>query len=258
MAMNENNAEPGMGKMFYGVVLTEREFDLGRIGLDNQRVHTVNYRDIGALVSDHPRVDKIKLLRKHLGPFHLVNRNASKHFATIPARFGQIARDAGEVTLAMQRNYDSIRGALLKLNGKAEMGIRAWWNVENLFEYFISKDETLKAKKNQLRDRGALSRLEQIEFGGFFHERIERARKELTANIFSKLPPITESRTDDVTEDEMIMNATLLIDKKYLGELEAAVDSFGDSMSDEFKFKLDGPWPPFSFVDRLELHLAAS
>lgn len=258
MGINGNNAETGMGKMFYGVVLTDRECDLGRIGLNNQRVHSVNYRDIGALVSDHPRVDRIKMLRKNLAPFHLVNRKASEHFATIPARFGQIARDAGEVTIAMQRNYDRIRRELDKLDGKVEMGIRAWWNVDNLFEYFIEKDASLKTRKNQLKARRSLSRMEQIEFGGFFHERMDRARRELTGNIFACLPPVAESRTDDVTEDSMITNATLLIDKKLLKQLEAAVDSFGESMSDEFKLKLDGPWPPFSFVDRLELHLAAS
>lgn len=247
-----------MGKMFYGIILSDHECDLGCIGLNNQRVHSVNYKDIGALVSDHPRVDKIKMLRKHLGPFHLVNRKASEHFATIPARFGQIARDAGEVTIAMQRNYDRIRCALDKLDGKVEMGIRAWWNVDNLFEYFIAKDETLKTRKNQLKTKSSVSRMEQIEFGGFFQERMDRARRELTGQIFASLPPIAESRTDDITEDSMITNATLLIDKKFLKHLEAAVDSFGESMSDEFKLKLDGPWPPFSFVDRLELHLAAS
>lgn len=258
MGKNENNAEPGMGKMFYGVVLTDRECDFGYIGLNNQRVHSINHRDIGALVSDHPRVDRIKMLRKNFGPFHLVNRKASEHFATIPARFGQIARDAGEVTIALQRNYDRIRRALDKLDGKVEMGIRAWWNVDNLFEYFIVKDKALKNRKRRLMNKSSLSRMEQIEFGGFFHERMDRARREFTGNIFACLPPVAESRTDDVTEDSMITNATLLVDKKFLKQLEDAVDSFGESMSDEFKFKLDGPWPPFSFVDSLELHLAAS
>jgi hypothetical protein len=258
MAINENNTEMGMGKMFYGIILSDRECDLGRIGLNNQRVHSVNHWDIGALVSDHPHVDRIEMLRKNLGPFHLVNRKASEHFATIPARFGQIARDAGEVTIAMQRNYDKIRQVLDKLDGKVEMGIRAWWNVENLFEYFIAKDETLKTRKNQLKTKSSVNGMEQIEFGRFFHERMERARRELTGNIFACLPPVAESRTDDVTEDSMITNSTLLIDKKFLKQLEAAVDSFGESMSDEFKLKLDGPWPPFSFVDSVELHLAAS
>jgi hypothetical protein len=258
MAMNRNSSETGMGKMFYGIILADHECDLGPIGLNNQRVHSVNYKDIAALVSDHPRVDKIKMLRKYLGPFHFVNRNASEHFATIPARFGQIARDSGEVTIAIQKNYDKIRQALNKLDGKVEMGIRAWWNVENLFDYFIEKDEALRTRKNQLKVKSSVNRMEQIEFGRFFHERMERSRKELTAQIFASLPPVAESRTDDVTEDSMIMNATLLIDKQYMKHLENAVDAFGVNMSDEFKLKLEGPWPPFSFVDRLELHLAVS
>ncbi len=40
------------GKLFYAVILTDSPVDFGSIGLDNQRVFSVNYKDIAALVSD--------------------------------------------------------------------------------------------------------------------------------------------------------------------------------------------------------------
>lgn len=261
-----NNGDSGLGKLFYATILTNQECNFGSIGLNNQRVHSINYRDVGALMSDYPRVDKIKLLRKYLAPYHRVVREAAKLFTTIPARFGQIARDAGEVSIVLQRNYDRIRRELDRLDGKVEMGIKARWDVENLrvegkpvtlFEYSVERDEALRTRRDKLQTKGTPSRAEQIDFGRYFHDRIEHARREITERVLAALPP-AEVRLDDVFEDNMATNATLLIEKDLLKQLEGAVDALGESMGDEYSLKLDGPWPPFSFVDRLELHLSYS
>ena len=256
MSKQHENGNVGVGKLFYAVILTEQECDFGNIGLDDQRVSSINYRDIGGVVSDYPRVPSIKLLRKNLAPYHRVTREAAQSFTTIPARFGQIARDAGEVHLGLRSNYQKIRQELSRLDGKVEMGLTAWWEVENLFEYLLERDVALKTRRDQLMARGApLSRMTQIDFGGYVHERMQQARNTITEHITAALPP-GEVKTEDVLEDRMIMNARLLIRKDFQKPLEEAVDGLGQSMGEEYSLKLDGPWPPFSFVDRLELHLS--
>lgn len=235
--------------------MTNQECNFGRVGLNKQLVYTINYRDVGALVSDYPRVNKIKLLRKNLAPYHQVVREAAKRFTTIPARFGQIARDDGEVSVALRRHYDRIRRELERLDGKVEMGLKVQWDVEDIFEYFIEKDQELKARRDRLKKKGPISRTEQVDFGRYFQNRIERARTEITERVLAPLPT-AEVRLDDVSQDSMIANISLLIHEDSLQSLEEAVDSLGESMGDEYSLKLDGPWPPFSFVERLELHLS--
>lgn len=256
MSKNHENGNLGIGKLFYAVILAEQECDFGNTGLDGQRVSSINYRDIGGLVSDYPRVPSIKLLRKNLAPYHWVTGEAAKSFTTIPARFGQIARDAGEVHIALRSNYREIRQELSRLDGKVEMGLMARWEVENLFEYLLERDPALKTRRDQLMARGApLSRMAQIDFGGYVYERMQQVRNTITERIVAALPP-GEVKTEDILEDRMIMNARLLIRKDLQKLLEEAVDGLGQSMGDEYSLKLDGPWPPFSFVDRLELHLS--
>ena len=255
MGKRNNNENCGLGKLFYAVILAERECDFGSIGLDGQRVHSLHHGDVGALVSDYPRVHSIKLLRKNLGPYHQVTSEAAKHFATIPARFGQIARDPGEVSLALRRNYAIIRQGLARLDGKAEMGLKVWWAVEDLVEYFIDRDSALRARRDKLLSKGRPpNRIAQIEFGGLAYNRMQEARRSITRDVLAALPS-GEVRLEDIHEDKMVSNARLLVKKDLQKELEDAVDSLGQSMGEEYSLKLDGPWPPFSFVDRLELQL---
>ncbi|MFQ5816268.1 MAG: GvpL/GvpF family gas vesicle protein [Candidatus Hydrothermarchaeaceae archaeon] len=254
---NNSNDNLRMGKLFYAAILTDRECDFGAIGLNNEVVCTVNYKDVAALVSDYPRVSTIKLLKKNLSPYHRVVNGAAKRFTTIPARFGQIARDAGEVGVALRRNYGSIRRELSRLDGKVEMGLKVCWDVENLFEHFIERDKSLKALRDKLKAKGSVSKMEQINFGHYFHERMNQSRTYITETILAALPP-GEARVEDIREDSMIANTMLLIRKDLRQQFEDAIDGLGKSMGNEYSLKLDGPWPPFSFVDRVELHLSHS
>lgn len=255
MSRKNNNGNSKDGKLFYAVILADRECNFGPIGLDSKTVHSIHYKDIGALVSDYPRVDSIKLLRKNLAPYHQVVRKASEHYTTIPARFGQIGRDAGEVGIALRKNHQAIREELARLDGKVEMGLKVNWDVEDVLGYFLKRDERLRSHRNRLMNRNKHpSRKELIDFGGYFHERIDQARKQITEKILATLPP-GEARIEDIHDDSVIANTTLLVKKNLRKQLEDTIDDLGKSMGNEYSLKLDGPWPPFSFVDRLELHL---
>jgi len=225
------------------------------MGLDNQIVHSIHYKDVGALVSDYPRVDSIKLLRKNLAPYHEVNRKAAEHWTVIPAKFGQIARDAGEVSIALRKNYSLIRRELEKLEGKVEVGLRVNWDVENVFEYFIQIDDQLRARKERLANGGKQpTQMELIDFGTYFRERMDQFRGRMTEKILATLPHAA-ARIEDVHDDQMVANVALLIRKDLQNQVGDALDPLGESMGNEYSLKLEGPWPPFSFVDRLELHL---
>jgi len=256
MGKKNETGNTGLGKLLYAISLVGQECDFGNIGLDGKRVHSINYRDAGALVSDYPRVAAIKLLRKNLAPYHHVTREAAQRFTTIPARFGQIARDAGEVSIALQRNYGQIRQALDRLDGKVEIGLKVSWKVENLFAYFLERDGELKARRNQLLAKGtSLHRMEQIEFGSYVHTRMNQTKGGISKRVLAALPP-AEVRVEANHTDELITNAALLIRKELQPQLEEAVEALGQSMGEEYSLKLEGPWPPFSFVERVELHLS--
>ena len=258
MGKRSENGDPRTGKLFYAAILTSRGCDLGSIGLDGKRVYSIGYRDVGALVSDYPRVASIKMLRKNLSPFYEVLRKASRQFTTVPARFGQIARDEGEVSLALRRNYHRIRQEVARLDGKVEMGLRVWWQVDDVFEFLLGQDSELRDRRNQkLAELGSLDRLAEIDFGRYVFDRMNRARRRTTDSIMAALPE-GEARLDELPDDRMVTNAALLIREDDQPDLESAVDALALSLGDAYKLEVDGPWPPFSFADRLELPLSHS
>lgn len=244
-----------MGKFFYAICLDGQEEELGNIGLEGKPVHLICYRDVAAVVSDYPEVDSIKLLYKNLSPYHRTCREAAKNFTTIPARFGQIARDEDEVQRLLRAHYSMLRKELERLYQKIEMGLRLWWEVDNLGEYFLQGDPELKSLRDQLlRKPGGLTRMEQLNFGSYFHDRMNLAREQIAKEVLATLPA-GEAKLEEITEEKMVMNAALLVAGERQAEVEKAVGKIPDWLGEGYRIKLDGPWVPFSFVQALELSL---
>ena len=252
---SQSETKVKQGKFFYAVILADGQRELKIIGLDEKRVYPIAYQDIAAVVSDYPRVDFIKLLRKNLSPYHHVCRELGKAFTALPARFGQIAQDQDEVSRALQENYKRIRNELGRFHDKVEMGLKLWWEVDNVFQYFLSQDQQLKSYREKLlRKSRAVSRMEQLDFGRYFCDRMNAVRQRITEKVVSSLPP-GEVRVEDPTEDKMVMNASLLVKRVELKEFETGVNKVASFLGKEYRLKIEGPWVPFSFVERLELGL---
>lgn len=246
----------GFGKLLYAIVLTDQACDFGPIGVDNQKVHGIGYDGIAALVSHYPQVSAIKVLRKNLAPYHRVIREAAARFTAIPARFGQIARDDGEVQLALRRSHGSVYRELQRLDGKLEMGVSVWWNADDPLAQWLEADAELRARRDRLRSgAGGVGRMEQIEFGRFFLDRMAHAREAICGRVLAALPSSCEVKVGESNDDRTIASLAVLLERDRRDELEEAVDALGESMGDVYGITLDGPWPPFSFVDRLELRL---
>jgi len=244
-----------MGKFFYAVILADGEREFKATGLDGQRVYAIAYRDVSAVVSEYPQVDSIRLLRKNLSPYHGVCRELGAAVTTLPARFGQIAKDNDQVLGVLSQNYRRIRGELERFDNKVEMGLKLWWEVDDVFQYFVGQDPKLDSYREKLLRRPRTpSRMEQLDFGRYFHDRINAARERITKGLLSSFPSI-QVRVEDPGEDKMVMNVSLLVEKKGLEDFEKGVNSAVSSLGKEYRLKVEGPWVPFSFVERLELGL---
>jgi len=225
-----------------------------KLGRENQAYLTFRY--IGPIPAysfvplgfDRGNFDLINEARKIL-------RLLGKAFTALPARFGQIAQDQDEVSRALQENYKRIRNELGRFHDKVEMGLKLWWEVDNVFQYFLSQDQELKSYREKLlRKSRAVSRMEQLDFGRYFCDRMNAVRQRITEKVVSSLPP-GEVRVEDPTEDKMVMNASLLVKRVELKEFETGVNKVASFLGKEYRLKIEGPWVPFSFVERLELGL---
>lgn len=243
------------GRFLYAVILSDGEREFGNIGLDEGGVYTIPYKDIAAVVSDHP-VTTIKLLRKNLSPYHLTLRTVAETCTTIPARFGQIAEDGPEMFRVLGNNYSRLRKELERLHDKVEMGLKVFWDVENIFEYFLNKDRELETLRNRvLHRRGSpLTRAEQIEVGAFFYDKMNKMRERVTEKVVAILKDsIVEVKIDKPTDEKMVMNGGCLVWKNRRKDFEGMVEKAAGFLGKDYALKIAGPWVPFYFVEHIKL-----
>lgn len=252
--MSAAKEKPRLGKFFYAVILPEGKPLPALVGLDEKKIHLISYQDIAAVVSDYP-VTTIKPLRKNLFPYHQVTRTLAESCTTIPARFGQIAQHGEEVFNILHRHYRRVRQELERLHHKVEMGVQVLWQVDNLFEYLIQQDRGLKALRDRLLHRSsAVTRQEQIEFGGRLRDKLQETREKVSQKTMAYLQEVAvEAKVDEPTEEKIVMNGLFLVGKEQQQEFVAQVERIAGLMGAEYALKVDGPWAPFNFIEHIEL-----
>lgn len=243
------------GRFIYAVILPNgNPIDL--IGLDGCKVYMIPYRDIAAIVSDYP-VGAIKLIRKNLSPYHDVTRRFAETCTTIPAKFGQIAEDGEKLIRVLRHNYPRIRQELERLHQKVEMGVKVFWEVENLFDYFVKTDAELRSLRDRIFSRQSPpTTLELIQLGGFVSDRMNARKEAVSQKVVSALRrAAVEEKLDEPSEEKIVMSGWFLVSKERPQDFVAMVHEAACLLGKEYVVKVDGPWVPFNFVEHIELEM---
>jgi hypothetical protein len=249
----------GNGRFVYAVVLSNGNHDKGEIdllGLDGCKVYTIHYRDIAAVVSDYP-IKAVSLIRKNLSPYHDVTRRFAEICTTIPARFGQIANDGEEVLGLLRYHYSRIKKELERLDQMVEMGVKLFWEVDNLFEYFVKTDAELRMLRDQIFSRKSPpTTLELIQLGEFFSNKMNVRKAAVSQNVVSALRGVVaEEKLDRSNEEKIVVNGWFLVRKERLGDFEESVNKAASLVGEDYAVKVNGPWVPFNFVKHIELEM---
>lgn len=245
------------GKYLYGFVEGGFSPSAELPGLAGAPVHTIRFEDVAAAVSDHP-VEKLSLLRRNLEPHHRVIRELSRQATFIPATFGHISENQDQILEVLRENHAGIREELDRLAGKVEMGIKLLWDVDSIFDFFVSSDRELRNRRDRVFGKSRPTLEEKLELGAFFDKRLKQERERLGSQLVEALRPVTsEARMNPPTDEKMVLNAAFLIDGAREKEFEEALYRAARLFDSSFALDYSGPWPPYNFV-RLSLKLPAA
>ena len=244
------------GRFIYAVILPNGKDHFDLIGLDGCKVYMIPYRDIAAIVSAYP-VGEIKLIRKNLSPYHDVTRRLAETCTTIPARFGQIAEDGEKLLRVLRRNYPRVRQGLERLDQKVEMGVKIYWEVDNLFDYFVKTDAELKGLRDRIFSRQSPpTTLQLIELGGIVSDRMNARKEAVSRKVVSALRrSAVEEKLDEPGEEKMVMSGWFLVSKERQQDFEQMVNEAASLLGEAYAVKVNGPWVPFNFVEHIELEM---
>ena len=93
---------------------------------------------------------KVRPQRANLAAHHRVLRDLAEQRPVLPVVFGTVAGGEEELRGLLRRNHDALAGLLERLRGKVEMGLKVYWDLPNVFEYFVATHQELEAMRDRL------------------------------------------------------------------------------------------------------------
>jgi hypothetical protein len=118
-ASSNGNVRPqadGRGKYVYCIIQANEQLRFGPLGIgaDPADVHTVNYRDIAAVVSDTP-IEVHDPTRENVLAHERVNETVMRKHTVIPMSFGSVFKTRDDIVELLRSAYDAFHDVLDKM-----------------------------------------------------------------------------------------------------------------------------------------------
>jgi hypothetical protein len=222
----------------------------GPIGVEGGEVYLVSEGPLAAVVSDVPG-EKIRPERRHLAAQHGVHKQLMERGNMLPMSFGTMADGPGAIRRILKMNQAAFLDQLRRVEGKAEMSLRAVWDVTNIFEYFVCIHAELRRLRDELFAGGREpSHDGKIELGRLFDRILNEDRAAHTQRVLEVLAPrCSEIKEIPPRTEREVMNLACLVARDGMKGFEEGVFEAAKQFDDNFSFDYSGPWPPYNFAD---------
>ena len=225
--------------------------NFGNIGIGENAVYTIDYKDIAALVSTIPFKQMDSNLN-HIVAHQRVVEAAREANTVLPVRFGVILKNEEGIKKLLASSYKDYRTKLSSFRGKDEIGIKVLLNkssVKKIKEQAEQSEEIRKMKQEISSAKPGTSY--------FLKLRLEDAMKnETLLKIDKMVGEINSSLAEEAADrrllkndlGEIVLNAAYLIDKSKIGVFDAKVKELREKFESEgMTLHRSGPWAPYSF-----------
>ena len=145
------------GKYVYCIIRSDRQREFGAIGIGGgQRVYTVAFHDLAAVVSDTPIVI-YDPTRENVLAHEFVNETVMKEHTVIPMSFGTVFRSEDDVTELLRSTYQAFSDVLDKMQDKIEFGLKVLWDREKVIANIERENDEIRRLKDEISRHTASS-----------------------------------------------------------------------------------------------------
>ena len=240
------------GKYLYCVIRCEKPPHLTSLGMGERgdAVYTICEGGLGAVVSDSPVV-RYEALRRNMMAHTGVIEEVMKDFTVLPVRYGTIAPDEALIRrkLLVDRR-DELLGMLDGMDGRIELGLKAFWHEEALFPEIVNTNPSIRALRDSLAGKPAeQTYFERMRLGEMVEAAMEQKREQDAELVLARVRPLVERVELSATfGDRMVLNAAFLVKKQAEPAVDEAVQALDAALGDRLMFKYVGSVPPYNFV----------
>ncbi len=247
------------GKYVYCIIRIDRQRDFGSIGIGGgQRVFTVAFQDLAAVVSDTPIVI-YDPTRDNVLAHEFVNETVMREHTVIPMSFGTVFRSEDDVSELLRSTYQAFSDVLSKMQDKIEFGLKVLWDRERVLANLERDNDEIRKLKDEIgRHTTSSTYFARMQLGRLVEGALEAMGARYVSDVHDALKPVAvASRSNKPIGDRMILNAAFLVDRSQEQAFDERVKETSRKYEDLLTFKYSGPWPPYNFVNiKLKLERA--
>ena len=240
------------GKYVYCIIDSGKLQTFGPIGIGDRRdeVYTICFQDIGAVVSHSP-IKKYPVNRENSLSHEKAIEEVMKEFTVLPVRFCTISEDEEKVKRILESEYDKFKNLLKGIQGKRELGLKAVFKEEVIYNYILDKYEDIRTLKEKISSKQIEATYYiRMEVGEMVEVALEKEKEIYKEEILRVLKPLAEETSINKRIGErMIINAAFLVKESREKEFDEKVNELDSRYSKQIKFKYVGNLPPFNFIN---------
>jgi hypothetical protein len=247
------------GKYVYCIIRSDRPREFGSIGIGGgQRVYTVGFNNLAAVVSDTPIVI-YDPTRENVLAHEFVNETVMREHTVIPMSFGTVFRSEEDVSELLRSTHQAFSDVLDKMRDKIEFGLKILWERDKVIANIERDNDEIRRLKDEIsRHTASSTYFARMQLGRLIEGALEEMSTRYVGDIHDSLKPVAvASRSNKPIGDLMILNAAFLVERSQEASFDEKVKEISRKYEDLLRFKYSGPWPPYNFVNiKLKLEKA--
>jgi len=240
------------GKYIYCIIDSNatQVFESPGIGGRGDKVYNICYKDISAVISNSP-IKKYPISSENTYAHEKAIEDAMKEYTVLPVRFCTIAENEEKIKKILEKGCDKFKPLLTKMKNKKELGLKALFKQDIIYNDILEKYKDIKKLKDSLVSKSFQSTYyERIELGKMVELALEKEKEIYKEEIINTLSPLSlDFRVNTPYGERMIVNAAFLIETDREPEFDSHLNELADKYGDKVKFKYVGTLPPFNFVN---------
>lgn len=228
--------------------MTEGPLGIGGVGEPPSEVFVFNEGRVAAAASACPSAESLDLVRDSRA-HHRVLERLLEDGSLLPASFGTVADEERRLRLLLRRREAQFLQMLDDLEGKVEVGVKAFWEKA----WVVAEVESRYGAMNDLKKKAGGDPSLGVEVGKAVAEIIERWKGAHMAGVKELLErEALGSRYNEPISVRMLLNASYLVRREDLPRFEGAILELDRRYGSKIRFHMVSPLPPYNFV-KLEI-----
>jgi hypothetical protein len=246
------------GKYVYCVIRSSKplQFGMSTIAGEVGGVHTVNYKDLAAVVSDVP-IGPLDSTRENVLAHEHVNETVMRDHTVIPMSFGTIFKTRDDALELLRSAHDAFDDVLSKMQNKLEFGLKVLWDRDAVIAQIEEEDEDIRRLRNEIASQKGSTYFARMQYGRLLENALQGRSERYVSGILEELrSAAVAARINKPIGDKMILNGAFLVSRDSEAAFDQSIKQVA-AQHEKLTFKYTGPWPPYNFVNiRLKLERA--